>query len=188
MGKTLEELMEMNKTFEISPEAAGVGFAASIVLASKYHGQETSSIQVLRQIGIVLTTEEKEKPVSATNLGMNTNRLYQAVMKTYVEQSEGWKKRNLFERQWISRDFKKNVGMSIDEMMALLKVLGEDLKNQTASSASVEDLKKLSAYYEHQQEQVKGFEKDPQKLEENSKVIDGWILDIKNLIATFTHQ
>jgi NAD(P)-dependent dehydrogenase (short-subunit alcohol dehydrogenase family) len=187
MGKTLEELMEMNKTFEISPEAAGVGFAASIVFASRYHGQETSSIQVLRQIGIVLTTEEKEKPVSATNLGTNTNRLYQAVMKAYVEQSEGWKKRNLFERQWISRDFKKNVGMSIDEMMTVLKVLGEDLKNQTASSASVEDLKKLSAFYEHQQEQVKGFEKDPRKLEENSKVIDGWILDIKNLIAAFTH-
>jgi NAD(P)-dependent dehydrogenase (short-subunit alcohol dehydrogenase family) len=48
LGKTIDELLEMNKNFEISPEAAGVGFAAAIALASKYHGQETSSIQVLR--------------------------------------------------------------------------------------------------------------------------------------------
>ncbi len=53
----------MNRNFVISPEAAGAGFAASIVLASKYHGQETSSIQVLREIGIVVgegSTGEKE--------------------------------------------------------------------------------------------------------------------------------
>ncbi len=39
MGITIDQLLEMNTNFEISPEAAGVGFAASIGLAPKYHGQ-----------------------------------------------------------------------------------------------------------------------------------------------------
>jgi len=196
MGKTLDELLEMNKNFEISPEAAGVGFAAAIALASKYHGQETSSIQVLREIGIILggetenKAEPKEKPrqsAAATTANPATkDNLYASVLKTYKEQSEGWKKRNLFERQWVARDFKKNTGMSIDEMTGALKVLGENLKNQTPTQGSIETLKLLMAYYEHQQEQLKGFEKNPQKLQENLAAIDGWINVIKALLEALT--
>jgi len=102
-------------------------------------------------------------------------------MKTYIEQSDGWKRRNLFERQWIARDFKKNTGMSIDEMLTTLKSFGENLKSQT-STPSVEPLKQLSAYYAHQQDQLKGFEKDPKKLNENLAIIDGWINDIEALM------
>ena len=205
MGKTLDELLEMNKNFEISPEAAGVGFAAAIALASKYHGQETSSIQVLREIGIILggetekETELKEEPreesihpattIATTPTRVNSiskDSLYASILKTYEEQSEGWKKRNLFERQWVARDFKKNTGMSIDEMTGALKVLGENLKNQTPTQGSVETLKLIMAYYEHQQEQLKGFEKNPQKLQENLAAIDGWISTIKALLDALT--
>ncbi len=192
MGKTLDQLLEMNKNFEISPEAAGVGFAASIALAKKYHGQETSSIQVLRDIGIVLggesqpktenPTTPKPQTTAATPPSQNVEELYASVAKTYKEQSEGWKKRNLFERQWVARDFKKNTGMSIDEMAGALQVLGENLKNQTPTQGSVETLKLLKAYYEHQQEQLKGFEKSPDKLKENLTIIDGWINAINTLL------
>lgn len=48
MGKTLDELLEMNKNFEISSEAAGVGFAASIALASKYHCMVQTNSQFVR--------------------------------------------------------------------------------------------------------------------------------------------
>jgi len=194
MGKTLDDLLAMNKNFEISPEAAGVGFAAAIALASKYHQQETSSIQVLRDIGITLNeqTEQKtatEQPtphpssaLSATTT-KNTSELYKSVLKTYIEQSEGWKKRNLFERQWISRDFKKNTGMSIDEMRVALKWLGEHIDEKKPTAGAAETLNILAGYYVHQQEQLKGFEKDPRKLQENLAIIDGWILNIKALIA-----
>jgi hypothetical protein len=80
----------MNKNFEISPEAAGVGFAASIALASKYHGQETSSIQVLREIGIVLGGEKndvssKSKPAAAIAVeSKDASESYQQVLKTYT--------------------------------------------------------------------------------------------------------
>jgi len=190
MGIKLEQLLELNKQHEISPEAAGVGFAASIALAVKYHGQETSSIQVLRQIGIVFggardeqAKEQQRQPqVKPAQPHGGKKELYDAVFKTYLEQSEGWRKRNLFERQWISRDFKKQTGMSTDEMLNALKVVGENLKNQMPTSGSVETLQLLSAYYEHQQEQLKGFEKNPQKLEENLKIMDNWIHAIKDLI------
>jgi NAD(P)-dependent dehydrogenase (short-subunit alcohol dehydrogenase family) len=194
LGKTVDDLLEMNKNFEISPEAAGAGFAASIVLASKYHGQETSSIQVLREIGIVPEGEGSQRaartaPDSEPSIiGTAPDELYNEVTRTYIEQSNGWKKRNLFERQWVARDFKKNVGMSIDEMLAALKAMENKMDKQTYPQGSIETLEKLAAYYKHQQDQLKGFEKDPQKLEKNLKIIDNWIRQIKSLIAALTQQ
>jgi len=187
LGKTIDELLEMNKSFEISPEAAGVGFAASIVLASKYHGQETSSIQVLREVGIVLGGEKDgavtKKNVSESSevLSDKPEKLFQRMMKTYMEQSDGWKTRNLFQRQWVARDFRKNTGMSIDEMFAALRAIEGNLNKKVLSEDSIKNLEKLASYYAHQQDQLKGFEKDPKKLEENLKIIDGWIKDIKLL-------
>jgi len=195
MGKSLEELLEMNKDFEISSEAAGAGFAAAIALASKYHGQETSSIQVLRAIGIVVGSEKEERTVpeqqrrQASSVPVvsktrSVNDLYLSVLKTYMEQSEGWKKRNIFERQWISRDFKKNTGISIDEMLTALKGIESSLNRKVRLQDSIEVLEKLRAYYEHQQVQLKGFEKDPKKLQENLEIIDGWKMDIKLLLES----
>jgi NAD(P)-dependent dehydrogenase (short-subunit alcohol dehydrogenase family) len=196
MGMSLVQLFELNKNAQISPEAAGAGFAIAIVLAKKYHGQETSSIQVLREAGIPLTDQEephveerrssqpKEEQTTKTNEDQSNPELYQAVMKTYLEQSEGWKKRNLFERQWVSRDFKKTTGLSIDEMQTTLKTLGNNLKTNASTVDFIEPLNQLAGYYIHQQAQLKGFEKNPKKLEENLKTIDGWIRDAKALIAS----
>ena len=96
MGMSLEELFELNKNAQISPEAAGAGFAIAIALAKKYHGQETSSIQVLREAGIPLTDEEEtemdaQKPnqkqeaqAPKPSENRSTPELYQAVLKTYA--------------------------------------------------------------------------------------------------------
>jgi hypothetical protein len=194
MGMSLTDLFELNKNAQISPEAAGTGFAIAVALAKKYHGQETSSIQVLREAGIPLTDQEEnqleeQKPnqkseTQATEPTENksTLELYQAVLKTFLEQSEGWKKRNLFERQWVSRDFKKTTGMSIDEMQTTLKTLGNNLKTGTTAESNG-PLNQLATYYSHQQDQLRGFEKNQQKLEENLKIIDRWIKDAKALIT-----
>jgi NAD(P)-dependent dehydrogenase (short-subunit alcohol dehydrogenase family) len=189
MGKTLDDLLEMNKNFEISAEAAGAGFAAAIALAPKYHGQETSSIQVLREIGIVQEPEKNQQTIrtvpdlKASAPSAKPDEMYRAVMKTYAEQSDGWKKRNLFERQWVARDFKKNTGMSIDEMFAALKTIENKINNQACPKDAIETLEKLAAYYKHQQDQLKGFEKDPKKLEKNLIIIDSWIFEIRSLAA-----
>jgi NAD(P)-dependent dehydrogenase (short-subunit alcohol dehydrogenase family) len=193
MRVSLDELFELNKNAQISPEEAGTGFAIAIATARKYHGQEISSIQVLREAGIPLANQvedefkepkRSQKPQAAISsvYSNRTIELYQAVLKTYLEQSEGWKKRNLFERQWIGRDFKKITSMSIDEMQAALKALGNRLKTMVSPEDFIEPLNQLSAYYEHQKELLKGFEKISKKQEENSQIIDGWITDVKALI------
>jgi NAD(P)-dependent dehydrogenase (short-subunit alcohol dehydrogenase family) len=190
MGMTLDQLFELNKNAQISPEAAGTGFALAAVQAKKYHGQETSSIQVLREANIPVseteaveeqkTIQKQEAQTTKTPANRNTDELYGAVLKTFMEQSEGWKKRNLFERQWVSRDFKKTTGISIDEMQAALKALGTTLKS--GAIEGVDCVNKIANYYVHQQDQLRGFEKNPQKLEENLKIIDGWIQDAKELV------
>jgi NAD(P)-dependent dehydrogenase (short-subunit alcohol dehydrogenase family) len=199
MGMSLDELFELNKNAQISPEAAGAGFALAIAQAEKYHGQETSSIQVLREANIPLSehdaVEEQKptvqaaatQPAAKPQTGRSKNELYQSVLKTFMDQSEGWKKRNLFERQWVSRDFKKTTGFSIDEMQVKLKALGDSLKTGASTAESIDTVNKISAYYLHQQEQLKGFEKNPQKLEENLKIMDGWIEDATALVQSMPH-
>jgi hypothetical protein len=196
MGMSLDQLFDLNKNAQISPEAAGAGFAIAIALAKKYHGQEISSIQVLRQAGIPLTDQEEDgaeeqKLIQQAQLAKPLEKravdeLYGAVAKTYAEQSEGWKKRNLFERQWVSRDFKKTTGLSIDEMQTNLKALGTSLKAKTSTSEFIEPLNQLAGYYLHQQEQLRGFEKNSQKLEENLRIIDKWVKDAKALRQALT--
>jgi len=194
MGMSLDELFELNKNAQISPEAAGAGFALAIVQAKKYHGQETSSIQVLREANIPLIDQEglptkPQTPIqqqhqeSKPKENRSIKELYDTVLKTYMDQSEGWKKRNLFERQWVSRDFKKNTGLSIDEMQTTLKALGDNIKKGASTAEFAEPVNKLKAYYMHQQEQLRGFEKNPQKLAENLKIIDTWVTDAKTLAA-----
>jgi hypothetical protein len=195
MGMSLEELFELNKNAQISPEAAGAGFALGIAQAKRYHGQETSSIQVLREANIPLSegeiaegqkpSEMQETQTVKPQTGRSTYELYHSVLKTFLEQSEGWKKRNLFERQWVSRDFKKTAGMSIDEMQTVLKALGSNLKKGDREGNDA--VNKVAAYYMHQQEQLRGFEKNPQKLAENLKIMDGWINDAKALVQALTH-
>lgn len=184
MGLTLEQLLDMNKRMEISPEAAGTGFAAAVALASKYHGQETSSIQALHAIGIDFGGEEETaKTATQPANGKRALELFQPVIKTFIAQSDGWKSRNIFQRQWILRDFKKETSMSVDEMLAALKNLGDRLEMQMPTSHSMENLTKLVAYYEHQKELLKGFEKISKKQQENFEIIDGWIRDVGALLA-----
>ena len=52
MGMTVEAFFEMNKGAVLSVEEAGAGFAASIVFAEKFRGQEISSIQALKAADI----------------------------------------------------------------------------------------------------------------------------------------
>ncbi len=104
------------------------------------------------------------------------------VLTTYQEQSEGWKKRNLFERQWVYRDFKKQTGKSVDEMLADLENLEKHISKQNVTEEMTRPFTDLAAFCHHQQDLLRGFEKDPKKLETNLKAIDSWIEDISALI------
>jgi hypothetical protein len=71
-------------------------------------------------------------------------------------------------------------------MQTNLKALGTSLKAKISTSEFIEPLNQLADYYLHQQEQLRGFEKNPQKLEENLKIIDEWVKDTKALGQALT--
>jgi hypothetical protein len=102
--------------------------------------------------------------------------LCRAVRATLIEQSEGWKERSLFERQWVLRDFKKTAGMPVEEWLAALARLEVSL--QSGSPSTLPPLSKLAAYYNHLAELAKGYEKDPAKLQESLRHVYGWKDDV----------
>jgi hypothetical protein len=182
LGMSTEELLEMNKAVQLTVEEAGVGFAASIALASKYNGVETSSVQVLRDIGIGSTKEERASPQKTTSEAPTA--LLEKVVKTYAEQSKGWKERNLFQRQWVFRDFKKQTGMSVGEMGAeLANMLANSRRGKAASKDFAYVLNRLHAYYKHQQDLLRGFEKDPKKFEDGLRSIQSWMDEIQAVVT-----
>jgi hypothetical protein len=106
--------------------------------------------------------------------------LCEAVYVTLKEQSEGWKSRSLFERQWVIRDFKKTAGMPAEEWLSTLERLQAELNGQRTVNRP--PLEKLAGYYQHLADLAKGYEKDKAKLEENLRHVYGWRDEVFELI------
>lgn len=185
MGLTVDEFFEMNRSAVLSVEEAGAGFALSILFAEKFRGQEISSIQALKAADINFAAGE----AADQSTGISSERRKQAqalcaqVRQTLKEQSEGWKQRSLFERQWVIRDFKKTAGMPLEEWLRALADLEENLRNEDPFTPP--PLEKLAGYYDHLAELAKGYEKDPAKLEENLRYVYGWRDEVRELAKLF---
>ena len=184
MGMTVEQFFEMNKGAVLSVEEAGAGFAASIVFAEKFRGQEISSIQALKAADINFGPREAEKVSVAIKPDKRdqAKALCEAVYVTLKEQSEGWKSRSLFERQWVIRDFKKTAGMPVEEWLLCLQNLKKNLGEE--GSVTPPPLDRLAGYYEHLADLAKGYEKDPAKLAENLRHVYGWRDEVEELAKT----
>ena len=181
MGMSAEQFFEMNKGAVLSVEEAGAGFALSILYAGKFRGQEISSIQALKaaDINFGSSAAEDESATMSADKRQQAQALCEAVYVTLKEQSEGWKSRSLFERQWVIRDFKKTAGMPVEEWLLTLGRLKENLHSPTPVTPPA--LEKLAGYYEHLAELAKGYEKDQTKLQENLKHVYGWRDEVTNL-------
>jgi NAD(P)-dependent dehydrogenase (short-subunit alcohol dehydrogenase family) len=180
MGMTVEQFFEMNKDIVLSAEEAGAGFAVSVLLARQFRGQEISSIQALKAIDINFGAAQADKEPAGISPEKRDQALAlcEAVRVTLKEQSEGWKSRSLFERQWVIRDFKKTAGRSAEEWLEMLRQLEDDLRHGLISRPPLE---KLAGYYNHLAELAKGYEKDPAKLEENLQHVYGWRDEVEAL-------
>lgn len=171
MNISLDDFYEMNKAHIISAEEAALGFALSVLRAKEYNGQEIGSIQVLNAL-------ETKKQSSAT---CNPELLLR-IIKTYEEQYSGWKQRSIFERQWVLRDFKKKVGKPAEEVYNMMRKMKDS--HGVLTSDEYKLLQTLIVYWKHQYQLLQNFEKNKEKLEENNKIILGWISDIENCIGT----
>jgi hypothetical protein len=180
MGMTVEQFFEMNKAAVLSVEEAGAGFAVSVVFSEKFRGQEISSMQALKAADINFGAARAEE--SVTEIDHEKRRQAQAwceaVRVTLQEQSDGWKQRSLFERQWVLRDFRKTAGMPVEEWLETLRQLE---KNLTRGIHTHPPLEKLADYYEHLAELAKGYERNPAKLEESLRQVYRWRDEVNEL-------
>ncbi len=184
-GKTEDEFFQMSEDNLISCQEAGAGFAAAVVFAEKYNGQEIGCIQALNDAEIKINNFIKRKRISLSDDDLaELRRRVASATETFREQSNGWNRRPFFERQWIQRDFRKYVGLTAEQLNEVLikfqtKILDESVK---INSLSIPPFQKLSDYYKHMQELAKGYEKDQQKLEEDLKIMHEWRRNIKDII------
>ena len=170
MNLSEEAFYEMNKDHIISVEDAALGFALSVLHADEYNGQEIGSLQVLNGLA---PKDGAAVRVDAEVLGR--------VARTFSEQYKGWKERNVFERQWVLRDFRKCVGRPADEVQARMQELA-----QSGGLLAADDRRLLEAlvrYWQRQAQLLLSFEKDPQQRQEHSRTIAGWIADLQSLLG-----
>lgn len=169
MNISLDEFYEMNRDYIVSVEDAALGFALSVLHAEEYNGQEIGAIQVINGL------DNESGPY-----GKCSAEGLKRVAETFEEQYLGWQKRSIFEKQWVLRDFKKSVGMSADEAYQRMKSM--EAGDCVLSAGDSRLLKALIVYWEHQYQLLQGFEKNKEKLRENSHIIKGWISDIECLL------
>ncbi len=161
MGMSLDEFYKLNKNAMLSIEEAGVGFAASVVFAGKFRGQEISSTQALKAADIQFGASESAgiSIILSAEQRAQAREKCERVLLTLKEQSDDWKHRSIFERQWVIRDFKKTAGMPVEGWLEALAHLERDL--QGSGPIAQPPLEQLAGYYGHLAELAKGYEKDP---------------------------
>jgi NAD(P)-dependent dehydrogenase (short-subunit alcohol dehydrogenase family) len=188
MGMTVEQFFAMNKSIVLSVEEAGTGFAAAVALAAQFRGQETSSIQALKLAGWASGEEQGVTgPILAARKKAQALELCRRVWTTLTGQSEGWRGRSLFERQWVIRDFKKTAGMPVEQWLDALLQLQSNLQPESAASQIPNlPLSQLAGYYDHLAELAKGYEKNAAKLEENLRHVYAWKDEVDQLIKTLS--
>ena len=178
MGLSPEAFYREQAAHTLSPQEAGQGFALSTLRASTYHGQEISSLQALHEcleLGRDRTTPpETETPALPPALLMR-------IFDTFQAQYHGWLQRNLFERQWVLRDFKKRVGLPAEAVDNTLQTARNTLERGERPTLSPALFAKLQAYWQHQYTLLQSFEKDPDQREAYGRQIQAWIADLQQL-------
>jgi len=190
MGISLDELNGILKEQTISVEAAGAGFAAAVVLAEQFKGQETASMPALIAAGIEVPRDGQANQITYTQDACSQILdLTRKVRGVLAEQSASWKQRSVFEQQWLIRSFKKYAGMTVEEWLQTL-----DRLEKAAAVHSSDDLaairaplKSLAAYHAYMYEMGKGYIKDPLEREKNLAIVRGWQADAEALDRLLTY-
>jgi NAD(P)-dependent dehydrogenase (short-subunit alcohol dehydrogenase family) len=182
LGMTVEKFWSDNRGAVLLVEAAGAGFAAAIVLAERYAGQEISSSQALIDAGIDVGVEQETSgPRRIEGDVKSALELCRRVEQTLTDQSKGWKERSFFERQWMLRDFKQRVGMPVERCLETLALMHHNLSDGHPMIVDRNLLEKLGNFYVHLGELAQGYVKNPQQREEQLKLVGAWKADVENL-------
>nr|WP_072514086.1 SDR family oxidoreductase [Ndongobacter massiliensis] len=181
MGLTTDEFYHQNEAHMIDAHDAGIGFAVSVLKASEYHGQEISSIQAINEFHssprLISSSYDKE------DRELSSMELFKKIKNTFFVQYDGWRSRNIFERQWVLRDFKKHMGVPAETVKKEFDRMQKEMESgMGVKNISPKLFEKLLSYWEHQLQLLRGFEKDERKFAEYSQSIWEWISDIETLL------
>ncbi len=179
MNVSINDFYAMNKNFILDCESAGVGFALSVLKATDYNGQEIGAIQVLTEFGLVKPQIKTKPPAGITE----KKQYLRNIIQTFEEQYSGWQSMNVFQKQWVLRDFKKTTGLSADQTLDKLKVIENNIESLQDITEELPFFGKLKEYWHRQLKLLQGFEKDKEKLKRNTQIILSWINDIENFLA-----
>ena len=179
MGLSPEAFYREQAAHTLSPQEAGQGFALSTLRASTYHGQEISSLQALHEC---LEPGRDRTTPPATETPALPPALLMRIFDTFQAQYHGWLQRNLFERQWVLRDFKKRVGLPAEAVDNTLQTARNTLERGESPTLSPALFAKLQAYWQHQYTLLQSFEKDPDQREAYGRQIQAWIADLQQLL------
>ena len=180
MNITLDEFYKMNEGHIIDVEEAGKGFALSALKAKEYNGQEIGVIQVLNEFGVITSKNVKQ-------LDINNNEIIESIIfiiQEYRNQYKGWTERNIFERQWVLRDFKKTTSYSAENCLEIINNIHQNIKNNNFNEIINNNniFIKLKLYFERQYKLLQGFEKDPLKLKEYSDYLTKLVNELGKII------
>jgi len=141
------------------------------------HPSRDSELQSLTQV-----TNGTTAPQTAVPYTKNVDVLYQTVLKTFTEQSDGWKNRNIVFRQWVFQNFKKITNMSVEEMQISLNSLGDKLARHESADQFIKPLNQLNAYYKQQLDQLKGMQRVSRNQGDNLDTVKAWISEVGALL------
>lgn len=185
MGISTNEFYHQNEDHIIDVHDAGIGFAISVLKASEYHGQEISSIQALNEFhsspALISSSCDKE------DNELPSVELLEKIINTFIIQYNGWQSRNIFERQWVLRDFKKYMGVPAETVKKEFDRIHKEIESGIGlRNISQKLFEKLLYYWKHQLKLLRGFEKDERKFIEYSQAISEWISDIQMLLEKWS--
>lgn len=187
IGKTVEEFLEISKAALISVEAAGAGLAAAVALASRFRGQEIGSLEALHAAGI----EVAESAQLPTDKALTAEEIAQAISSCNVLRSgleelfRQWQGLGIFQRQWITRDFSKTVGIPAEKLLDRIVKLQQQLeasKSEKAIRVEVPFLR-LAGYFGHLQEMTRDYVKDKNLRDEQILLQQTWKQAAENMAS-----
>jgi NAD(P)-dependent dehydrogenase (short-subunit alcohol dehydrogenase family) len=187
-GMSEADFLALNADHMVPIAEAAVGIAATIVLAERFHGAETSSRAglVAAEIG-PLPAEPAPPPdegrtvttTSEARTGGDSVAVATRVRDGFVEQVAGWRARGLFERKWMDRDFQRHAGASADEAMRELADLIGAIEEGAPPNTAV--LARLRRYYIRFEKLARDHTRDPVALDRALTAIDAWRDDLAML-------
>ncbi len=185
MGMTTDEFYAAAEGITTDAETAGAGYAVSVANAGKYRGQVTSSYQVLLDAGLLdAQARESAAPAPAPSADTGGLPLIADVAAVFEEQYNGWMKKNLFFKQFVLNDFKKQMGMPAEAFKRRLEGLYAEA--QSGQWSNVADKKELfvmlARLYARQRDMLASFEKDPVQLKSDTALMNGWIDTLRKIV------